>query len=302
LAEFRDLAATLRAGLSYGMSGVPFWTFDLGGFKGQPTPAAYVRWVQAGLLLSHSRFHGTTPREPWAFGPEVLNIVRDWIKLRYQLLPYICSAALEATRSGIPVMRALVLEFQDDPGSCANESEYMLGPSILVCPVLDPDGVVDVYLPPGTWYEFRTMDKLIGPKLIRKIASLQDLPLYLRENAVIPMARATMTVPDVWTALEVRILPGAQGRLGIPEEKGTPETVITVDRSSKRVRIGATGPAREWKLFLEDSDRPAKVGVGGNNRNSWRYDERSRRLEVEAHGDGALAIDVSWDNDEKKVP
>ena len=280
LPDLLSLAATIRAGLSFGMSGVPFWTFDLGGFKGEPTPHDYVRWVQVGLLLSHSRFHGTTPRLPWNLGEEVFGIVQRWVQTRYRLLPYIYSAALEATRTGLPVMRPLALEFQGDPGSWAVQHQYLLGPSLLVAPVLSEDDRVDIYLPPGTWYDLWTGEKVIGPATLARTVGLDTLPVYVRSSAILPTGPVSDTVPDLWDPLTIQIYPQAQGRLEIPEEGGRPSTVVQASRS-RAITIQARGPRRGWRLLLQDTQRPEQVAVSATGRSTWRYDEVSRTLEVD---------------------
>ena len=103
------------AGSPWDSPGVPFWSNDIGGYRGMPSPDLYVRWAQFGLFCSHSRMHGDSPREPWIFGEEALRIVRQYVHLRYRLFPYLYSAAIEASRTAMPVMRALPLLWPDDP-------------------------------------------------------------------------------------------------------------------------------------------------------------------------------------------
>jgi alpha-D-xyloside xylohydrolase len=259
------------------MSGVPFWTFDLGGFKGEPTTEAYVRWVQAGLLLSHSRFHGTTPRIPWYYGDGAFRIVQKYVQLRYRLLPYIYGAALESTKTGLPMIRPLSLEFENDLGSYAVEHQFLLGPSLLVTPVLNPDGKVEMYLPPGVWHDLWTGDKTEGPKLLKLELALDEMPLYVRENAILPTAGPSDTVPDLWDPLTVEVYPRASGRFEIHEEEGRPATVVEVSRSG-RLALKARGPERTWRLVLRDVDRPSSVEV--TPKGVWEYADKARTLEV----------------------
>ncbi len=289
LADFKSLAATIRAGLSYGLSGVPFWTFDLGGFKGQPTTAAYVRWAQAGLLLSHSRFHGTTPRLPWHYGEDVARIVLDWVRLRYRLLPYIYAAAGEAVHAGLPVMRSLALEFPGDPGSAAADLEFLLGPSLLAAPVLDESGEVAVYLPPGAWYDYFTGEPVLdragkrseGPQLIERRCALSEMPLYVRGSAILPFCADERTVSELWDPLGVEVYPSAEAAVEIPEEGGRPATRIAVSRDGAASVIRGEGPPREWTVRLRDfaGDRP-EVRLAAPDGSSWRHDGAARLLEI----------------------
>ena len=146
----------LRAALSMGLSGFPFYSHDIGGFLGEPSPELYVRWAQLGLFSSHARTHGLGPREPWAFGAEAEAIVRRYAQLRYELMPYLWSEALECGDTSLPMLRHLVLAYPDDPTVRAIEDEYLLGGSLLVAPILDEREARDVYLPPGEWVEWHS--------------------------------------------------------------------------------------------------------------------------------------------------
>jgi alpha-D-xyloside xylohydrolase len=261
LADFKSLAATIRAGLSYGLSGVPFWTFDLGGFKGQPTTAAYVRWAQVGLLLSHSRFHGTTPRLPWHYGEEAARIIREWVRLRYSLLPYIYSVAAEAVRAGVPAMRALALEFPADPGSAATDLEFLLGPWLLVAPVLNDAGEVSVYLPPGRWHDYFTHEVLDGPRRIDRLCALSELPLYVRDDAILAFCADERTVSELWDPLGVRVYPAAAGTVEIPEEGGRPATRIEVEAGAGGPVVRGQGPEREWRIVAAGAGRGPRAAV-----------------------------------------
>jgi alpha-D-xyloside xylohydrolase len=282
LANLRSLAATIRAGLSYGMSGVPFWTFDLGGFKGQPSTEAYLRWAQAGLLVSHSRFHGTTPRLPWYYGEDAVRIVRDYARMRYRLLPYIYSAAAEAVRTGLPVMRPLLLEFPDDPASAIIELEYLLGPSILVAPVVDEGGAVEVYLPPGRWYDYFTGQRHEGPMRIARTCRLSELPVYVREGAILPFCLDRDTVSEFWDPLGVEAFPEAEGEVTIPEEGGLPPSRLhgSVDGCARLLQ--GRGPARKWVVRFRDvPPKPEAVDVECEGNFTWSYLESERTLEVQ---------------------
>jgi alpha-D-xyloside xylohydrolase len=190
------LAGSLSGGLHLGLSGFAFWSHDVGGFHGipdfmdsSPSDELYVRWTQHGVFSSHLRFHGTNPREPWHF-PQVSSIVRQWLRFRYALLPYIVTEAEKCCRAGNPMLRALVLEWSDDPAAWSISDEYMFGDSFLVCPVLSEGGIRNVYLPQGRWVDFWTGDVLEGPCQLKAVPSpLSRMPLYLRHSAVVEFAQ-----------------------------------------------------------------------------------------------------------------
>lgn len=193
--SFESMGASLRGGLSLGLSGYQFWSVDIGGFRGEPSPELYVRWAQWGLLgTSNSRFHGTTPREPWEFGEKAEAIVTKYIRERYRLLPYIYSCAARASESGLPVMRPLVLEFEQDPAAWNEDTELLLGESLLVAPVLRPDGNRTVYLPEGEWIDYWTNQRYEGNQSIDLTPDLETLPLFVRAGSVIPRRDSIQSV------------------------------------------------------------------------------------------------------------
>lgn len=191
--DWDGLAGSIRGGLSWGMSGGAFYSHDIGGFygsqssgtilgTGKPDAELYLRWAQAGIMLSHCRFHGTSPREPWEFGDEAQAIIRRWLDWRYRLIPYLEACAAEAHASGMPVMRAMVLVFPQDPLSWGYETQYMLGPALLVAPVLLPGGEVSLYLPQGGWYDLWTGERIQGPCRLELKMPLDRMPMYGREG------------------------------------------------------------------------------------------------------------------------
>jgi hypothetical protein len=149
--DWEGLAASIRGGLSWGMSGAPYHSSDIGGFYGsvQPSAELYLRWLQATVFSSHIRVHGIGEREPWAFGPEAEAIARKWLAFRYRLIPYLKTVIDEAVRTGLPVMRAMPLAFPGQSLLRNYETQFLCGETLLVAPVLQPGGEVEVALPPG---------------------------------------------------------------------------------------------------------------------------------------------------------
>ncbi|MFI8277527.1 alpha-xylosidase [Streptomyces sp. NPDC085929] len=146
--HFNAMAESLRGGLSLGMSGFGFWSHDIGGFEGTPTPTVFKRWVQFGLLSSHSRLHGSKSyRVPWDYGEEAVEVTREFTLLKHRLAPYLQRATQQAHATGVAVMRAMALEFPGDPAAAALERQYLLGDDLLVAPVFTDDGTVECYVP-----------------------------------------------------------------------------------------------------------------------------------------------------------
>ena len=182
---FIDLANTLRGGLAASMSGLAYWSHDMGGFWGDPSPELFVRWSQLGFLSALSRFHGATPREPWRYGDDALRIFRLYARLRSRLVPYLVSYGWQASGDGVPLMRPMVMEFPDDPAGYAFDLQYCLGRELLVSPVVREDGVVTTYLPRGKWTDWWNGAVHEGPTTLRRQVPLEELPLYVRDESLV---------------------------------------------------------------------------------------------------------------------
>jgi alpha-D-xyloside xylohydrolase len=192
--SWNGMSAALRGGLSASLSGIAFWSHDIGGFRGTPSDALYTRWAQFGLLSSNSRCHGTTPREPWEFGETALEVFRRYARLRYRLLPYIYTYAAIAADTGLPVVRPLVLEYQDDPAVHRLDTQYLLGEDLLVAPVFTDSGTRSVYLPDGEWRNYWTGERYDGGQTVNVAVDISDLPLFVRAGSVVPHRDPTQSV------------------------------------------------------------------------------------------------------------
>ena len=177
---YASMAETLRGGLSLGLSGFGFWSHDISGFIGTATPDLYKRWVAFGLLSSHSRLHGNdSPRVPWLFDEESVEVLRFFSRLKTHLMPYLLETAQEAHTHGWPMLRAMLLEFPDDPACHYLDTQYMLGPALLVAPVFEPDGKVTYYLPAGAWRHLLTGKTIRGPAWREEKYDYFSLPLWV---------------------------------------------------------------------------------------------------------------------------
>jgi alpha-D-xyloside xylohydrolase len=161
---YPSMAETLRGGLSLGLSGFGYWSHDISGFIGTATPDLYKRWVAFGLLSSHSRLHGNASlRVPWRFDDEAVDVLRFFNQLKQHLMPYLMDVAHEAHTQGWPMLRAMLLEFPTDPTCRYLDTQYMLGPALLVAPIFDPEGEVTYYLPEGKWRHLLSGETAQGP-------------------------------------------------------------------------------------------------------------------------------------------
>ena len=177
---YPSMAETLRGGLSLGLSGFGFWSHDIGGFNDPVTPDLYKRWVAFGLLSSHSRLHGSnSARVPWLFDDEAVEVLRFFNNLKTQIMPYLLDAAREAHEHGWPVLRAMVLEFPDDPTCRYLDMQYMLGPALLVAPIFNEHGQVEYYLPAGEWRNLLTGEVVSGGQWRKETHDYFSLPLWV---------------------------------------------------------------------------------------------------------------------------
>ncbi len=196
MSSYVSMSETLRAGLSLMLSGFGFWSHDISGFGGTATPDLYKRWAAFGLLSSHSRLHGADSyRVPWLFDEESVDVVRYFTRLKYRLMPYIFSEAVNTHETGIPLMRPMVLEFTDDRITHDLDLQYMLGPSLMVAPLFSDDGIADYYLPDGKWTNFLTAEEVTGGRRIKEKHDYMSVPLMVRPNSLIPVG-AREDIPD----------------------------------------------------------------------------------------------------------
>lgn len=241
-----DLPHLLRGGLNAAVSGIAHWSHDIGGFFGTPSEELYIRWAQFGLFVSHARCHGTTPREPWLYGERALAVFRHHLALRDRLVPYLYSCAHIASRSGLPVLRPMVLEFPGDPETHELDTQYMLGPSLLVAPVLEEGATTKrVYFPAGRWTDWWSGEVWRGPGRFEVPAPLERLPLFVREGTLLPLApegTPAGTEPD---QLTLAAFPDGDGnaRLTLLDDGG--ESTVALHRRDGVLTVVASTGARD---------------------------------------------------------
>ncbi|RAO71892.1 uncharacterized protein BHQ10_007904 [Talaromyces amestolkiae] len=195
---FEAMAESLRGGLSLMLSGYIFWASDIGGFEGTPSPALYKRWVQFGLLSSHSRLHGSSSyRVPWIYGEDCSEVLRDCTKRKIMLTPYLLQEALEGHRTGTPLMRAMFLEFPKDLNTYSLDTQYMLGSNLLVAPVFNEEGRVTFYVPhdgdendnaQGKWRSWFDYSKTYEcGRWYTETHGFDTLPILIRPGSITPV-------------------------------------------------------------------------------------------------------------------
>ncbi len=274
--SFEGMASTLRGGLSYGMSGCPFWSHDIGGFASESDPELYVRWAQFGLLSSHSRCHGFKAREPWVYGEKATDIFRKYANLRYRLIPYLYSYANRAAETGLPLIRPMVLEFQDDPNTHTMDMQYMLGEEFLVAPVFNREGKKTVYLPEGTWYDYWTDEKHEGPKNLNLDLALDELPIFVRSDSIIPFGPEMQYVGEKdFDPITLHVYPGKKGESKFAlwcNTKEKTEFECSVLENKIEIRWFGEPPSKEIRVEVHDISSPPKSLVANSKELNWVKD------------------------------
>jgi alpha-D-xyloside xylohydrolase len=271
-----QLSCQVRALIGYGLSGVPFCSHDVGGFDYSPhyfdnsykvdfkesynvsatdvypkNAEVYIRWLQVGVFSSHLRAHGKQPHEPWTYGQEAEGIAKKYLKLRYQLLPYIYSQAVLCCQSGLPMVRPIFLEFQEDLNTRRLDLQYMFGESFLVAPVFTHHSMVDVYLPAGNWVDYWTKEVIRGGKWIRIDAPLDTLPLWVREGAIIPYGPEIDFVEQQASGPNViEIYSPTQHAETIIVDENRPDVHVSYERTDTQLVLSIQALAGETLLRL----------------------------------------------------
>jgi alpha-D-xyloside xylohydrolase len=240
------MAAELRGGLSFGISGFSFWSHDIGGFTANSVsemdPDLYARWLAFGMLSSHSRCHGDAPKEPWNYGTNFMNRFRLIDEMKYRLMPYVYAQAKEASEHGLPMVRALFLEFPDDPGAWTVDDEYLYGSSLLVAPLLHKGEIArDVYLPAGTWVDYQSGQAYAGGWHHLTAGEIPEI-ILVRDGTVLPrIALAQSTAQMDWSKLELVVVAqetnSATGLVYLPD--GTATQTLTLRKNGADFELAA---------------------------------------------------------------
>lgn len=253
--NYLSMSESLRGGLSLCMSGFGFWSHDISGFEGTAPADVYKRWAAFGLLSTHSRLHGSgSYRVPWLFGEEAVDVLRFFTELKCSLMPYMYSAAVAAHQTGIPVMRAMILEFQKDHCCEDIDRQYMLGGNIMVAPVFTESGDVDYYLPHGKWTHFLSNKRYEGGGWIKENYDFFSLPLLVRENSIVPMGANNQSPEYVYTdGLTLHIFELNKSAAAVVYDiKGEKALEARAEYSGGKVQITLEGAYNDLKICMRN--------------------------------------------------
>ena len=282
VSEWSHLRGSIPLLLGMGLSGLPFVGVDIGGFAESPTAELYTRWLQLGVFYPFMRTHttfGTPEQDPWSYGTEHEAVNRRAIELRYELLPQIYNAMHDASVTGLPALRPLMLEFPNDPATYGMDDEVMFGRDLLIAPVLWPNASErSVYLPAGTWVDFWTGRPFTGGRSHRVPVTMRSIPIFARAGSFVfehPVVQHTGELSG--QPLRVMVIPGADGEATLYEDDGeTPAytqgmavtRVFRQQATADNVAIaiaaptGSFRPARRDLWLLVRRDSPSRVTVG----------------------------------------
>lgn len=266
-ASYESMAETVRGGLSLGLSGFGFWSHDISGFEMTAAPDVYKRWVQFGLLSSHSRLHGSTSyRVPWLFGEEAVDVVREFTKLKCRLMPYLFNSAVESTVKGLPMMRAMVLEYPEDPTCAPLDTQYMFGDSILVAPIFNKEGDVTYYLPEGTWTNYLTGTVLEGGRWYSENHDFMTLPMMVKSNTILAVGQQdNKTDYDFADGVSLHVFQLADGATATAEVvnlQAEKELDATATRSGSVIEVTTSGVGKAWSVVLRGINEVSSVEGG----------------------------------------
>jgi alpha-D-xyloside xylohydrolase len=251
------MAGELRGGLSFGLSGFAFWSHDVGGFTAGSVQSMdqdlFARWLAFGMLSSHSRCHGDAPKEPWLYGEAFMNKFRQIDELKYKLMPYVYAQAKDCSDRGLPMVRALMIEFPEDPGSWQVDNEYLYGSSILVAPLLQ-EGETGraVYLPPGTWIDYQTGKDYAGGWQTIEAGEIPAV-ILVRDGTVVPrIALAQSTSQLDWSKIELAVYAKeattAKGAIFLPGDNELHDLTLTKDNGAFKLASDPYAGKVTWNV------------------------------------------------------
>lgn len=239
------MAESVRGGLGLGLCGFAFWSNDIGGFEGNPAPWIYKRWVAFGLLCSHSRLHGSSSyRVPWTIDGDDTSeqgcsaVLARWTGVKTRLMPYLFSQASVAVEGGLPLsLRAMCVEFPDDPTCWYLDRQFMVGESLLAAPIFEESGEVQFYLPRGKWTSLITGEVREGPGWVTERHDFAGMPLYVREGSILLLGRKGIRgiVYDYEKDVEVCVFQGRPGvsSAAVVDKAGKKLGTITLDENAE---------------------------------------------------------------------
>ncbi|ERM83205.1 hypothetical protein P872_16920 [Rhodonellum psychrophilum GCM71 = DSM 17998] len=260
--EWQYFAPVIKAGINMGLSGVGYWSHNMGGFEHDADPELYSRWVQFGMFSPIAHLFGMDHpgyKEPWNYGEKALEIFSQYDKLRYRLIPYIYTTAFQQHQEGLPIMRALALHHQEDYNTYNIDDQYYFGEQMIVCPVITKSASTrTVYLPIGDWFDYWNGDKYEGGKYHNIVTPLEKLPIFVPSGAIIPMQdEVSFDNKKPYGTITLEIFPGENEGFGLYEDDGISEAYLEGNFSLTQIEKSTQG--KETEITLNPSEGKFQV-------------------------------------------
>lgn len=266
-AEYSSMAETIRGGLSLCISGFGFFSHDISGFEATATPDIYKRWCAFGLLSTHSRLHGNSSyRVPWLFDDEACDVLRFFTKLKGKLMPYLFSQAVYTHNSGVPMMRAMVIDFANDPAALTLDRQYMLGDNLLCAPILNDEGTAQFYVPAGRWTDIITGKVYEGEKWYTEKCNYFEMPTLARPNSIVVygdftrdfeydyLANATATIYELGD--------GCEAFATVYDKEANKLCDIKAVRNGNKVTVNYTKTDKSFNICISGTDKSVVAAAG----------------------------------------
>ena len=273
-AEFTSIAETLRGGLSLCASGFGYFSHDIGGFEQTASPDVYKRWCAFGLMSSHSRLHGSTSyRVPWAYeedtpdNPEnACAVLRFFTKLKGRLMPYLYAQAVKTSTVGVPMMRAMVIDYANDPACLYLDKQYMLGDDLLCAPVMNSEGTADVYLPEGKWTDIITGETFEGGRYIRRTCNFLEMPILAKPNSIVTYGQFEQNVVYDYVqganAVIYNLEDGKTAEAAIYDSEANLAVTIKAERCGDTIKVTASETNKTFTVSVAGTDKCVAMGNG----------------------------------------
>ena len=251
--NYESMWETLRGGLSLCLSGFGFFSHDISGFEATGTPDLYKRWTAFGLMSTHSRYHGNSSyRVPWNFDEESCDVLRHWTKLKGKLMPYLWAQAQKTHATGVPMMRAMVMEYSDDPATLSLDRQYMLGDNLLVAPVFNEEGIADFYVPAGNWTDIQSGKVYEGGKWYSTKNNYFEMPVLAKPNSIVAYGnfeRAfTYAYGDKADIVIYQLEDGKTAETKIYDADSNVVLTVKAVRSGDTIKVTAEGSAKDYTI------------------------------------------------------
>jgi alpha-glucosidase len=313
------MLAGVRLVNSMGLSGIPFAGYDVGGFAGEPSPELYARWIALGAFSPFFRAHSminTRDAEPWCFGEEVEDIARNYINLRYRLMPYVYSAFYEAAQNGMPVNRSLALMHPHELNVYQEpyQNQYMFGPAILVIPVRSDQTCHKMWLPSGGWYNLYDDERFTGNQNLILEYGKEKIPVFVKAGSVLCMQQKRNNLSEQFEneTLELHVYPGAHGNFEFYEDDGVTHAHQSGNFNRRQINLDAlscTIQAAEgsyasrfsrWKIYLHGNRQISTLSINADTHQVQR--ETYRFIEPISDFDPFVAIDKVYRDEISDLP